>query len=89
MTFCKGFCHACTQFTCPNVWGKLHVICNGFGRFTPPESLYPPSFLIGERSAAKMFIRSPVMLAPLGDSTPSVPVPLAGFVFPRVRAMRH
>lgn len=35
--FCMSMCHVHTQFTCLKVWGKLHVICNGFGYVTPPD----------------------------------------------------
>lgn len=36
-----------------------------------------------------MFMRSPVMLTPSGDSTPTAPKAMVGFVFPQVGTMRR
>lgn len=49
------------------------------------SSLFP----IGERSAAKMFMRGPVILTPSGDSTYAAPKSLVSFfVFPLVETVR-
>lgn len=52
------------------------------------DRLLSSLFLIGERSAAKMFMRSPVMLTPSGESAYTAPKSPVSFIFPLVETMR-